>query len=122
VETRAQLLDSRRGYVRITEKRRLATAAAAIRQRIVNRNRPLVFLPVLPAKKGSGVVAAIIAVMYFADVGYLFNRLYESSTKHCRGSSLGAWPISATHATVASDMLEEKRNSNSLVGISVFKL
>lgn len=46
-------------YVRITEKRRDAIAAAAIVQRIVSRSRPLVFLPVLPLKKGS-VLATVI--------------------------------------------------------------
>jgi hypothetical protein len=49
-------------YVRITENRRLATAAAAITQRIVILSKPLVFLPVLPVKKGSTVVAIVIGV------------------------------------------------------------
>jgi hypothetical protein len=48
------------GNVRITEKRRLATAAAAINERIVNRRSPLVFLPVLPLKKGSDIVSDIV--------------------------------------------------------------
>ncbi len=48
------------GNVRITEKRRLATAAAAIKQRMVNRRSPLVFLPVLPLKKGSDIDSAIV--------------------------------------------------------------
>ena len=48
--------------IRITENRRLATAAAAIKQRIVIRKSPLVFLPVLPWKKGSVTVAVIVAV------------------------------------------------------------
>jgi hypothetical protein len=49
-------------YVRITEKSRLATAAAAIKHRIVIRRSPLVFLPVLPWKKGSATVAVIVVV------------------------------------------------------------
>jgi hypothetical protein len=49
-------------YIRITENSRLATAAAAIVQRIINRRRPLVFLPVLPSKEGSVDVAVIVAV------------------------------------------------------------
>jgi hypothetical protein len=48
--------------VRITENSRLATAAAAIVQRIINRRRPLVFLPVLPSKEGLVDVAVIVAV------------------------------------------------------------
>jgi hypothetical protein len=47
-------------YLRITEKRRLATAAAAIKERIVNRRSPLVFLPVLPLKKGSDIVSDMV--------------------------------------------------------------
>ena len=49
-------------YVRITEKSRLATAAAAIKHKIVIRKSPLAFLPVLPWKKGSATVAVIVAV------------------------------------------------------------
>jgi len=47
--------------IRITENRRLAIAAAAIRQRITNLRRPLEFFPVLPLKKGSAVVTVIVA-------------------------------------------------------------
>ena len=50
------------GDIRITENSRLATAAAAIKHRIVNRRSPRVFLPVLPLKKGSSVVADIVGV------------------------------------------------------------
>lgn len=50
------------GDVRITEKRRDATAAAAIVQRIVNLRIPLVFLAVLPLKAAS-VIAAVIVVV-----------------------------------------------------------
>lgn len=49
-------------HLRITEKRRLATAAAAITQRIVILSRPLVFLPILPFKKGSTVVAIVVGI------------------------------------------------------------
>jgi hypothetical protein len=49
-------------HVRITEKRRLATAAAAIKQRMVILSRPLVFLPILPLRKGSIVVAIVAGV------------------------------------------------------------
>lgn len=51
-----------RDHLRITEKRRLATAAAAIKQRIVSLSKPLVFLPVLPFRKGSTVVAIVVGV------------------------------------------------------------
>ena len=47
-------------YVRITENNLLATAPAAIKQRIINRRRPRVFLLVLPLKKGSDVVSDIV--------------------------------------------------------------
>lgn len=40
-------------YVRITEKRRLETAAPAIKTKMVKRRMPLVFLPVLPLSNGS---------------------------------------------------------------------
>lgn len=50
-------------YIRITENRRLATAAAAIKHRIVIRNTPRVFLPVLPLKKGSDAVAVVIVAV-----------------------------------------------------------
>jgi len=49
-------------YVRITEKRRLAMAAAAIKTRIDNRRIPLVFLPVFPLRNGSAAVSAIVVV------------------------------------------------------------
>ena len=39
--------------IRITEKRRLDTAAPAIKHKMVRRRRPRVFLPVLPLNKGS---------------------------------------------------------------------
>lgn len=61
--------------VRITENRRLATAAPAIKQRIVNRRSPLEFLPVLPLKKGSAVLALIVVVdvsQLSTRAGYLF--------------------------------------------------
>lgn len=44
----------------MTEKSRLATAAAAIKLKIVNRSKPLVFLPVLPLKKGSNVESIVV--------------------------------------------------------------
>jgi hypothetical protein len=37
----------------MTEKRRLETAAPAIKLKIVSRRMPLVFLPVFPLRKGS---------------------------------------------------------------------
>lgn len=51
------------GYVLITEKRRLAIAAAAIVQRIVSRRRPRVFLPVLPLKNCSALATVILVVV-----------------------------------------------------------
>jgi len=42
-------------YLRITEKRRLDTAAPAIKHKIVNRKIPLVFLAVSPFSNGSNV-------------------------------------------------------------------
>jgi hypothetical protein len=49
-------------YIRITEKRRLATAAAAIKQRMVIRRSPLVVLPVFPLKRGSVKESVMVAV------------------------------------------------------------
>jgi len=51
-----------KAHLRITENRRLAIAAAAIVHKITNRRRPLVFLPVFPSKRGSTVVAVMVAV------------------------------------------------------------
>jgi hypothetical protein len=51
-------------YVLITENNLLAIAAAAIVQRMTNRRRPLVFLPLLPSKKGSIDVAIVEAVRW----------------------------------------------------------
>lgn len=45
--------------LRITLNKRLATAAAAIVHRMINRSRPLVFRPVLPFKKGSKTSTAM---------------------------------------------------------------
>jgi hypothetical protein len=50
-------------YVLITENNRLETAAAAIVQRMTNRRRPRVFLPVIPLKKGSSVTAVMMVVV-----------------------------------------------------------
>jgi hypothetical protein len=47
----------------MTENNLEATAEAAINVRIVNRKIPLVFLPVLPLKKGSAIVSAIVDVV-----------------------------------------------------------
>lgn len=47
--------------IRITEKRRLETAAPAIKHKMVNRSSPRVFLPVLPLKKGSTVASIAMA-------------------------------------------------------------
>jgi hypothetical protein len=47
-------------HLRMTENSRLAIAAAAIKQRIVKRSTPLVFLPVLPLKKGSSFMSDIV--------------------------------------------------------------
>ena len=67
------VLRSGRGNVRMTENKRLATAAAAIKQRMVNRRSPLEFFPVLPTKKGSAVFALIVASCCLEVVhGYLF--------------------------------------------------
>lgn len=49
-------------YVLITEKRRLAMAAAAIKMRIESRRMPLVFLPVFPLRKGSATDSAMVVV------------------------------------------------------------
>ena len=46
--------------LRITLNKRLATAAAAIVQRMINRRRPLVFRPVSPFKKGSKTSTAML--------------------------------------------------------------
>ena len=56
--------------LRITLKRRLATAAAAIVQRMISRRRPLVFRPVSPFKKGSKTSAAMseVAVECFDNI------------------------------------------------------
>jgi len=54
--------------IRITEKRRLETAAPAIRHRMVSRRRPRVFLPVLPLKKGSTVGSMAIVVLLIGNV------------------------------------------------------
>lgn len=51
--------DSVKEYLRITLNKRLATAAAAIVQRIINRRRPRVFRPVSPFKKGSKTSTAM---------------------------------------------------------------
>ena len=48
--------------LRITLNKRLATAAAAIVQRMINRRRPLVFRPVSPFKKGSKTSTAMFDV------------------------------------------------------------
>jgi hypothetical protein len=61
-------------YVRITENRRLAIAAAAMVQRMINRRSPLVFLPVLPLNKGSPIAPAIVVVKERLSV-------WEMSTK-----------------------------------------
>jgi hypothetical protein len=45
---------------RMTEKRREATAVAAIKTRMINRNRPLVLRPVSPLKKELPTLAAMI--------------------------------------------------------------
>ena len=47
--------------VRITLKRRLAMAAAAMVHRMTMRRRPRVFLPVFPFRKGSTAVEAMTA-------------------------------------------------------------
>jgi hypothetical protein len=48
-------------YLRITLNKRLETAAAAIVQRIISRNSPLVLRPVSPFRKGSTGLAADIS-------------------------------------------------------------
>ncbi len=52
-------------------------AAAAIKERIVNLNRPLVFLPVLPLKKGSVAESVMIdgAQEIVAEVAGLSSQL-----------------------------------------------
>jgi hypothetical protein len=66
-------------YVRITEKRRLATAAAAIKQRIVNRKRPLEFLPVALFMKGSKIVLVIVGV---DDEKLSTSRIWRTSVRN----------------------------------------
>jgi hypothetical protein len=60
----------------MTEKSRLAIAAAAMRHRIVNRRRPLVFLPVIPRKNGSAVVAIVETLIYSNVVGLADDEVY----------------------------------------------
>lgn len=48
--------------LRMTLNKRLATAAAAIVHRMINRSRPRVFRPVSPFKKGSNAAAVIVGV------------------------------------------------------------
>jgi len=50
------------GNVLMTENNLEAMAAPAMSERIVNRRSPLVFLPVLPLKKGSVIVSAMVVV------------------------------------------------------------
>jgi len=47
---------------RMTEKRREATAVAAIVTRMISRSRPLVLRPVSPLKKELPTLAAMFAV------------------------------------------------------------
>lgn len=80
--------------IRITEKRRLETAAPAIKHRIVNRSRPRVFLPVLPLKKGSIVGSMAMAGVDGLEIvgrgsmstDMLLLKL-ESPAFRCRGQS-----------------------------------
>lgn len=52
------------------------TYAAAIKDKMINRRRPLEFLPVLPLKKGSAIVSAIVGglaeKLSMMVVAYLF--------------------------------------------------
>lgn len=77
-----------RVHVRITENRRLATAAAAIKQRIVILNKPLVFLPVLPFKKGSAVVAIVVGVSVDGREGWSLSCISVCSLRPRQGSGV----------------------------------
>lgn len=54
---------------RMTEKRREATAVAAIVTRIISRSKPLVLRPVSPLKKELPTVAAMVAVYTGVGIG-----------------------------------------------------
>jgi hypothetical protein len=63
----------------MTEKSRLATAAAAIVQRMIILNKLLVFLPVLPWRKGSREEA----VMAMTSAGFGKDRCISLRSINC---------------------------------------
>jgi hypothetical protein len=76
----------------MTEKRREATAVAAIVTRITSRSRPLVLRPVSPLKKELPTVAAMVAVYTGVGIGKDTYQLVSLSFTHRACASMSRAP------------------------------
>ena len=86
---------------RMTEKRRDATAVAAIRTRMINRSRPLVLRPVSPLKK----LLPTLAAMVLSILEWYWK---AGRHKHKRTPKLPAPPASTTRQSVPTPDLPAK--------------
>lgn len=84
----------------MTEKSLELTAAAAMRQRMTNLSSPLEFLPVLPLKNGSAVVAVMVSVVKESGSGGLTSVLERRWVRVSSAGIIASLQLDQTEPTI----------------------